>query len=108
MKLLSKKFKFTTDIYGEKPWWYSYDLELCHGTLLAFVDIPQNIYDIEITLSTNRLSKHSLVLVDSGTFESNYILVDGERVEFQIQVVCFLSEYFKKYKKLFVTVYYTA
>ena len=115
MKLLTKKFKKCSYEWNDELWWediyskkYEDCYELCDNVMDDLVDIPSNVKQIEIVLSTTKLSNHSLVITE--TFEQwscdQAICVDGMRTAFVPPIHILLSRRLKKHKKLFATVYY--
>lgn len=113
MKLMTRKFECIPSEWSGDYWWECEDKEygylgLCYDTLDDFVKISEKITTIEITISTNRLSKHSLELIQSQCeWEWNTILCDDEQIQVTPAISCLLNDLFKKYKKIFVTIYYT-
>ena len=113
MQLTTRTFRCSRNDWSGDFWWEDYNinagdqfdcLRLCYDTMYDFIEIPDSINQIEITLSTNRLSKHSLEIKSYDVLCS--ILVDGEKIEMAQTVCWFLDEFFNTYDKLYVTVYY--
>ena len=120
MKLLSRTFD-NMIVYcnsGTRYDWVHAGIEhlrLCSDTMSKFVDIPEGVDKIEVVLTTDRVSPHSLAITKKiikynigYTFHTTVylMLIDGEQIPLTANIEYMLSEYLNKYQKIFATIYY--
>lgn len=101
--LMSVKFDYTDD-----DWYSDFTYYLCDYMLREFVDLPEEIDEIEVVITTKPLSKHSLKITRMRNYYCDFICVEKIAIDLATRTAVGLRELFEDIndKPMYATIYY--